>query len=239
MARRRSTFYNRALVCALAVFVLGVISVWMDWVMGLARPPVGFPPKGTIVFRALAVLLMLLCAIGGVSLTADCLSEERREGTLGLLFLTPLSGLDVLLGKLVSSALAAVYWILGILPVLSLTLLMGGVTFGELFRLSFTLLNTLFLSLAAGLFVSSFAEDARKAITSGIALMIFLTILTPFLAAILLFELLSSADLDEAWFVFAASPVYTLLESGVLSPATGGGFERFAVSLLMVHAVGW
>lgn len=239
MARRRSTFYNRALVCALAVFVLGVISVWMDWVMGLAGPPVGFPPKGTIVFRALAVLLMLLCAIGGVSLTADCLSEERREGTLGLLFLTPLSGLDVLLGKLVSSALAAVYWILGILPVLSLTFLMGGVTFGEFFRLALTLLNTLFLSLAAGLFVSSFAEDARKAITSGIMLVIFLAILLPFFTAMLLYTLLPSVDMEEAWFVFAASPIFTLLESGVFPPATGAGFERFVVSLLMVHAVGW
>ena len=171
MSRRRATFQNRALVCALAMFVLGVISVWMDWVTASAT--IGFPPKGAMVFRGLAVLLMFLCAIGGVSLTADCLSEERREGTLGLLFLTPLSGLDVLLGKLVSSALAAVYWILGILPVLSLTLLMGGVTFGEFFRLSLTLLNTLFLSLAAGLFVSSLTEDARKAITNGNALMIF------------------------------------------------------------------
>lgn len=237
MARRRATFQNRAIVCALAMFVLGVISVWMDWVTASAT--IGFPPKGTMVFRGLAVLLMFLCAIGGVSLTADCLSEERREGTLGLLFLTPLSGLDVLLGKLVSSALAAVYWILGILPVLSLTLLMGGVAFGEFFRLSLTLLNTLFLSLAAGLFVSSLTEDARKAITNGIALMIFLAILLPFFAAMLLSTLFPLVEMDEAWLVFAASPIFTLLESGVFPPAPGVGFERFVVSLLIVHAIGW
>ena len=115
-------------------------------------------------------MLMFMCAVGGGRLTADCLSEERREGTLGLLLLTPLSGLDILPGKLVSSALAAVYWVLGILPVLSLTLLMGGGAFGEFFWLSITLLNTLFLSLATGLFVSSLTEDACKAITNGIAL---------------------------------------------------------------------
>ena len=217
--------------------MLGVISVWMDWVTASAT--IGFPPKGTIVFRGLAVLLMFLCAIGGVSLTADCLSGERREGTLGLLFLTPLSGLDVLLRKLVSSALAAVYWILGILPVLSLAFLMGGVAFGEFFRLALTLLNTLFLSLAAGLFVSSLAEDARKAITNGIALVVFLAMLLPFLAAMLLFTLLPSVDMNEAWLVFAASPIFTLLESGVFYPAAGAGFERFVVSLLIVHAIGW
>ena len=240
MARRRSTFHHRAIVCAWAMLLLGGISVWLDWQMASARPGTFMPPpKGTVVFMGLAVLLMLVCAIGGVGLTADCLSEERREGTLDLLFLTPLSGLDLLLGKLVSSAMAAVYWILGILPVLSLTFLMGGVAFGEFFRLALTLLNTLFLSLAAGLFVSSLAEDARKAITSGIALMIFLAILLPFLAAMLLYELLPSVDMDEAWFVFAVSPVYTLLESGVFSPMAGAGFERFIVSLLVVHAVGW
>lgn len=240
MARRRSTFRHRAIVCALAMLLLGGISVWMDWMTASARPGTFMPPpKGTVVFGGVAVLLMFLCAIGGVGLTADCLSEERREGTLGLLFLTPLSGLDVLLGKLVSSALASVYWILGILPVLSLVFLMGGVAFGEFFRLALTLLNTLFLSLAAGLFVSSLAEDARKAITSGIALVVFLAMLLPFFTAMLLFTLLPSVDMEELWFVFAASPIFTLLESGVLSPVAGAGFERFVVSLLVVHAVGW
>ena len=146
----------------------------MGWIIASVRPGTFMPhPKGAVVFGGLEVLLMFVCAIGGIGLTADCLSEERHDGTLGLLFLTPLSGLDVLLGKLVSSAMAAVYWILGILPVLSLTFLMGGVAFGEFFRLALTILNTLFLSLAAGLFVSSLAENARKAITNGIALVIF------------------------------------------------------------------
>ena len=54
MSRRRTTFYKRALVCALAMFVLGVISVWMDWTDSTT---IGFPLKGTIVFRGSAVLL--------------------------------------------------------------------------------------------------------------------------------------------------------------------------------------
>ena len=38
-------------------------------------------------------------AIAGLVLTADCISQERREGTLGLLFLTDLRGPDVALGN--------------------------------------------------------------------------------------------------------------------------------------------
>src|ERR1035437_8642366 len=35
------------------------------------------------------------CLLSGVGFTADCRSEEKREGTLGLLFLTDLKGYDV------------------------------------------------------------------------------------------------------------------------------------------------
>src|SRR5689334_3524305 len=38
-------------------------------------------------------------------LTADCISRERREGTLGLLFLTPLKGPDIVLAKSVAHGL--------------------------------------------------------------------------------------------------------------------------------------
>ena len=54
----------------------------------------------------------------------------------------------------------------------------------------------------------------------------------------LLFTLLPSVESDKAWFVFAASPVFTLLKSDNFYPATGAGFERFVVSLMVVHAVG-
>lgn len=54
----------------------------------------------------------------GVFLTADALSSERREGTLGLLFLTELNGLDVALGKLVASSIQGSYALIGVLPML-------------------------------------------------------------------------------------------------------------------------
>src|SRR5947207_12929317 len=52
------------------------------------------------VFEALAWAAFIYCLLAGVATTADCLSEEKREGTLGLLFLTDLRGYDVVLGKL-------------------------------------------------------------------------------------------------------------------------------------------
>ena len=73
----------------------------------------------------------MYCLLSGVWFTADCLSEEKREGTLGLLFLTDLKGYDVVLGKLVATSLNGLYAVLAAVPILALPLLMGGVAPGE------------------------------------------------------------------------------------------------------------
>ena len=67
------------------------------------------------------------------------MSEEKREGTLGLLFLTDLRGFDVVLGKLVACSLRGAYGLVAALPVIGLALLMGGVTGFELWRLALVL----------------------------------------------------------------------------------------------------
>src|SRR6185369_7136686 len=114
-------------------------------------------------FIALSVLAMAFCLLSGIFLTADCLSEEKREGTLGLLFLTDLKGYDVVLGKLLATSLQSFYGLLAIFPVLALPLMMGGVTGGEFWRMILVLLVTIFLSLSLGLFVSALAREARQA----------------------------------------------------------------------------
>ena len=85
-------------------------------------------------FLAFGILALGFCLLAGIFLTADCLSEEKRDGTLGLLFLTDLRGYDVVLGKLIATSVHAVYGLLAIFPVLALPLLMGGVTGGEFWR---------------------------------------------------------------------------------------------------------
>ena len=44
------------------------------------------------------------CLLEGTRLAADCRGEEKREGTLGLLFLTDLQGYDVVLGKYLATS---------------------------------------------------------------------------------------------------------------------------------------
>ena len=125
-ARRPGTFWLRLLVA----FGVIVVAAWIFLVwQNQSQSEVG-----KVIFRALTGGLMVYCLLAGVRATADCLSEEKREGTLGLLFLTDLRGYDVVFGKLVANSLAVFYGVLAVLPVLAIPLLMGGVTVGEFGR---------------------------------------------------------------------------------------------------------
>jgi ABC-type transport system involved in cytochrome c biogenesis permease component len=129
---------------------------------------------GGKLFVALGVLLFMWCALAGVFLTADSLSSEKREGTLGLLFLTDLRGHDIVLGKLASTSLRSVSAVLALLPVLALPLLLGGVTAGEFWRVVLALLVTLFLSLTCGLFMSAITRQSPAGM-GGTFLFLFFT----------------------------------------------------------------
>jgi ABC-type transport system involved in cytochrome c biogenesis permease component len=76
-------------------------------------------------------LMFLYCLGHGRRSTADCLSEEKREGTLGLLFLTDLKGADIVLGKLAATSMRGFYGFLAVFPVLAIPLLLGGITWAR------------------------------------------------------------------------------------------------------------
>jgi ABC-type Na+ efflux pump permease subunit len=139
------------------------------------------PPRqmGTVLFWVLGVGSFVASLFMGMMHTADCLSEEKREGTLGLLFLTDLKGYDVVLGKLAASSLNAIYGVLAILPVLAVPLLMGGVAPAEFGRLVLVIVNSLFQSLAAGVFASSLVRSGRSAASLTFGLVLLLNGLSP------------------------------------------------------------
>jgi ABC-type Na+ efflux pump permease subunit len=167
-SRRRATYWSRS-VTALLGIVIGII-IFMQF---HEEPPLAL---GQSLFVVISVLAFLYCLVVGVRSTADCLSEERREGTLGLLFLTDLKGYDVVGGKLVATSLNAFYGLIAIVPLLAVPLLMGGITSGEFWRTALVLVNTFLFSLATGMFVSSISKSPRKAIAGTFMMLLFFTI---------------------------------------------------------------
>ena len=105
------------------------------------------------------VWLMEFMAILAAWPACNGIATERREGTLGFIFLTDLKGIDVVLGKTTTFALGGFMVMLGLVPVLAITLLLGGVTGGEVARSAVAIVNTLLFSISLGLWSASRFAD--------------------------------------------------------------------------------
>jgi ABC-type transport system involved in multi-copper enzyme maturation permease subunit len=162
-SRRKSTYAIRGGAALLALALAGLVSLFALMSPGSA---------GKQVFNVVSYYTFILCLLAGIFLAADCLSRERREGTLGFLFLTDLKGYDVVLGKFIAVSLNAFYGLLAVLPILGLSLVGGGVTGPELGRMSLALINTLFFSIAAALWVSSRCLSSYRTMANTLGVLI-------------------------------------------------------------------
>src|SRR6266404_3548194 len=153
-ARNRETYWSRSGV------VLGLGLLWIPGWLGTFGTATEL---NTFVFNGMLwagfAVSCLACLF-----TADTISRERREGTLGLLFLSRVRVADVLLGKLGSSGFKGLCMLAAFLPMLMIPVLAGGVTGGEAFREGLVLLNTFWFSLCAGLWASTRSNEAFKSI---------------------------------------------------------------------------
>jgi hypothetical protein len=165
-ARQKSTYRTRWMT---ATLFLGLL-VWLLWAFD------GFNNRRAApeIFTVLSVLTFLYCLALGTACTADCIGAERREGTLGLLFLTNLNSAEIIAGKLCSTALASAYGLLAVIPMLALPLLMGGITFGHFARTVFGVLNGILFALAAGFLASVVCKRQFIAIALALGLTVFL-----------------------------------------------------------------
>ena len=223
-ARRPGTYWIRVGFNALAILV--VFGLLSPSFRGVRSPT----ETGQFLFLALSAAAFLLSLISGAFVTADALSEEKREGTLGLLFLTDLRGHDVVLGKLVGKGLNPFYALIAVLPLLALPMIIGGVTPGEFFRMSLVLLNTMFFSLTLALVISAISVAGRQAWA--------LTMLTLALLCGLpwaLVYLLKTSPLSVALAQF--SPAYGWVTA--MDSEYGSKGSLFWSSLGFIHLLGW
>ena len=213
-ARGRATYRVRFY----AVMVMLGVFVWFLKTSGLDPNSSQF---GERVMENLLIPAFFFSLLIGVIATADCVSSEKREGTLGLLFLTDLKGYDVICGKLAANSLNAIYGLLAILPVLGLPVMLGGVTLVQFVKLAVVLLSTMVLSLSAGICVSTYSRDERKAMFFTVLILLAAAIV-PFLLAIWL-DPYGPSNLERDWMLLF-SPGYGIFQT-MRSP---GPFTEFS-----------
>jgi len=222
-ARKRSTYWLRTVAASIAL-VIGSACLLLFSFGGVG--PWG---PGSMVFNAIMWLFVCIALGAGLFFTSDCLSEEKREGTLGFLFLTDLRGYDVVAGKLLATSLRGFFPLLAFFPIVAITLLMGGVTGTQFWKTSVALLNALFFSLAAGLFVSAISRDSQRALAATLFLMLFFIFAGPL------------TDSTIAYIVGRGlQPLFSLSSPGYLFQIAGGwGRTPFWSGLLTTQVIAW
>jgi ABC-type transport system involved in multi-copper enzyme maturation permease subunit len=217
-SRRKSTYYVRCLAAMLGL-VMSFFFLLMFMLAGSSHN------AGNFMFSFLSWYTLLTTLLAGIFLASDSLSEERREGTLGLLFLTDLKGYDIVLGKFMAISLNAFYGLLAVFPVLAVTFLTGGVTAAVFWRTCLALLNLLFFSVAAGMLISSFCSSSYRAITGTIALLVMWLAVT------------ALAQFIGLYFVSCLSPFESFLAASEVNYFRLA--HQFWISLVTSHLTGW
>lgn len=222
-ARKRRTFWLRV-AAALVACVVGA-----GFLLAGNAGGFGTPRTGGALFATLGWMVMGAALAAGLFFTSDCLSEEKREGTLGLLFLTDLRGYDVVTGKLLATSLRCVQMLLAVFPVLAVTLLMGGVSAAQFWQTVLTLGHALMLSLAAGLFVSTLSHDSHRALAGTAALLLALAAGGPAVDGVL--TLAGGRAPTGQWSLL--SPIHLLLLAGTAGPTS------FWSGLFLGQTIAW
>jgi hypothetical protein len=220
-SRKRLTFWSRILAALGGFFaVLFIVGIEPDFMTAGAL--------GAKLFRCLTWPAFAACLFGSTLLTADCLSMEKREGTLGLLFLTDLKGYDVVLGKFVAKSMTAVFCLLAIVPMLAFPILLGGVTAGNFWRVVLALLNTAFLSLSIGMLASVRCRDPRNVFAVSLFLIFLLAIVPEMIGSLL--------PLRWRFISATVSPVFAFVS---VMPGRFGPAPVSWWPLLVQHLLGW
>jgi ABC-type transport system involved in multi-copper enzyme maturation permease subunit len=225
-ARRPGTYWGRAGAALVALAIMAFI--FLSSTHAPARQ------LGQALFITLSVIFLGVSLLAGVRYTADCLSEEKREGTMGLLFLTDLKGYDIVLGKLAATSVNAFYSLLAIFPVLAIPLLIGGVSFGEFGRMVLVLADTLLFSLAAGMLASALSYSARKAMAGTFLLILVIHGGIPALGAYLSFHY-QARSVEEFFLIPSAGFAYALVNDQFYRTRP----SQFLWSIGVIHGMTW
>jgi hypothetical protein len=159
-SRQPWTYWLRLLTALGAVSVLAILAA-------TGRSRLG-RTDGFVLFAGSTTVLFFIASLNGLRSTTDCISAERRQGTLVLLFLASLKLNTILVSKLVTHSLRNAWAFLGTLPVLGLCLLLGGVSGWMFMQGALAILAATWLSLMVGLEQSCRNKGEHEAFSDGL-----------------------------------------------------------------------
>jgi len=155
-SRRKRTFVLRGVFGGMLLLVTLLFLLMMR--LG------GESAAGYYLLKTLAWMIFTTLFVLAPALTCSSITDERKAGTLDLLFLTHLNSADVVLGKFASSAMSVLLLFLSSLPFLFLPVLMGGVGWDQTRAVIWSVASLILLTLSFGMFCSAMVRTTARAV---------------------------------------------------------------------------
>lgn len=189
-SRQAGTYWLRVAAAGAVLGMFVLLLLRLSRFGGLFMPGKGgvnpFSGFGALLFGQLNATIFVCNAFIAPLLTADCISREKREGTLGLLFLTNLSSVGIVTGKAFVHALRGVMLFCAMLPVLAIPILVGGVAAKDCIMALLINSIVLVLGLSAGMLASTLSRDWIRSFVLAEFISVFLVLTFMYFHAALL-----------------------------------------------------
>ena len=129
---------------------------------------------GLTFFHSIANLGLALISLAGVGHFCNSITEEKEEGTLGLLLLANISAMGILLGKSTNRILSVLLIFAAQFPFALLAITLGGISVTQIIATFIALGGYLFLIANFGLLMSVWAKRSQEAAAGMVLVLLFL-----------------------------------------------------------------
>lgn len=185
-------------------------------------------------FPVLAIVQVCIVTLIVPIITASAISGEKERQTFDIMLTTCMSPLSIVLGKVASAVIRILFFVMAGLPVMSLSFVVGGLEWRNLFYFIFTIILLSVFSGSIGIFCSSICRKSISAVVLSYIFYFIIYILT-FVPA-LIKELFANKGVGEMMLLWLINPII-FFEEFFMQIMTGesffsGHFEKDDVGFL-------
>ena len=235
-ARKPATYWARSAWGLAAALFLALV-LWLNQQI---------ISDGSVMFSLLHGSLAAMLFLSAPIICADTISRERREGSLGLLLLTPLTPMQIVHGKFFSHLLRLLYFWLMMVPFLMMPMIIGGVSLSEFLLSAAILFSMLVAGLSAGLIASALSISFGAALVGSLILAVVANHLASTIATHFPFLVANSTRFRNPVFIqlFLVGPAFafvpTLLTQNLLQRlfATRYLYEMLGSGMIVTSMLG-
>jgi ABC-type transport system involved in multi-copper enzyme maturation permease subunit len=169
---RRSRHYVTRSVYLVVLWILGV-TAWQATVGWSRTPTLGDTSRfGPFLFQILTFVELSLLLFFAALSAASTITQEKDRRTFILLLMTDLRNYEIVLGKLLGSLLQIALLLLATIPVLMMTLLLGGVALSQVIQVVVLLAAVALASGSLGGLVALWREKTFQSLALTVLLLV-------------------------------------------------------------------